>query len=312
VETDQGDFFAPEPGDGGVDSDGADTGLPGDSGDGDGDGGDGDGDGDGGDGDGDIPDTCGNGAVDVGEECDDGEESASCNKDCTTAICGDGKLNVTAGEDCEGEVAYDNVSCLECAFECDSTYGDCNDNLDADGCETWLAVEDNCGTCGNTCDQGLLCADGACAITNTHGNDQEFNEGNTSTANYLLGNSVYLPAGKVTHLSLIAKQGGQKVKLALYADQGGNPGALVAQTPETDVQVGNLEISVGDAVDVAAGDYWLLAVYDQDASVGIDTSDPNEPVKYISLNFANPLPDPLPGAQSYNGQTLNYYVNMVP
>ena len=304
VETDDSSSFAPPADDGGDGSDGAgDTGAD--------DGGDGDTGGDG-DGDGDGPATCGNGTVEGAEQCDDAGESATCNKDCTAAVCGDGKLNVSAGEDCEGEVAYENAACTDCALECEATYGDCNEDLDIDGCETWLALADNCGTCGNTCGGGTLCVDGGCVVTDTHGNDEEFGEGNVGKANNLLGNRIAIPAGKVSHLSLIAKQGGQKVVMALYADQGGSPGALVANTPELAVEIGVNELPIGQAVDVAAGDYWLLAVFDQDASVGIDTSNPNEVVHYIPFGFGASLPDPMVGAQSYTGQRLNYYVNMVP
>src|SRR5262245_22524726 len=61
-------------------------------GDGDGDAGDGDGEGDGdGDGDGDAG-VCGDGMVDMGEECDDGnpDDTDACTNACLNAICGDG------------------------------------------------------------------------------------------------------------------------------------------------------------------------------------------------------------------------------
>src|SRR5690606_25028033 len=37
-----------------------------------------------------IPANCGDGHVDDGEACDDGEEAADCNTNCTEAACGDG------------------------------------------------------------------------------------------------------------------------------------------------------------------------------------------------------------------------------
>ena len=52
-----------------------------------------------------TPCSCGDsivgGCTEFGEDCDDGGESATCNQDCTTSVCGDGKLNVTAGEQCD-------------------------------------------------------------------------------------------------------------------------------------------------------------------------------------------------------------------
>ncbi|MCA9516000.1 MAG: hypothetical protein KC635_13735, partial [Myxococcales bacterium] len=50
--------------------------------------------------------TCGNGALDAGEQCDpllDG--GAACDFDCTLPVCGDGVLNTNAGEGCEPVLA---------------------------------------------------------------------------------------------------------------------------------------------------------------------------------------------------------------
>ena len=44
---------------------------------------------------------CGNGLIDEGEDCDDMGESATCNADCTPAVCGDGVPNASAGEECD-------------------------------------------------------------------------------------------------------------------------------------------------------------------------------------------------------------------
>ncbi len=48
-----------------------------------------------------TPNTCGDSQVFDTEQCDDGSESATCNVNCTTSVCGDGILNVTAGEQCD-------------------------------------------------------------------------------------------------------------------------------------------------------------------------------------------------------------------
>jgi hypothetical protein len=45
--------------------------------------------------------SCGDGVVQPGEDCDTGRESATCNEDCTTAMCGDGVVNAAAGEQCD-------------------------------------------------------------------------------------------------------------------------------------------------------------------------------------------------------------------
>ena len=44
---------------------------------------------------------CGNGTLDDGEDCDDGGESATCDRNCTHRLCGDGTINATSGETCD-------------------------------------------------------------------------------------------------------------------------------------------------------------------------------------------------------------------
>jgi cysteine-rich repeat protein len=110
-ETGDGDGDAEAEGDGDGDDeaegDGDGDGDPGDGdgeGDGDGDGeGDGDGDGEGdGDGDGD-PAECGNGAVEVDEACDDGNDvdDDECTNACALPVCGDGIIQAGNGEACD-------------------------------------------------------------------------------------------------------------------------------------------------------------------------------------------------------------------
>jgi len=83
---------------------------------------------------GDIPDsepdaTCGNGIVEVNEECDEaGDDTATCDADCTLAECGDGYINALAGECCE-DSAEPLVSCTDyqwanCPCGCCSEPGD--------------------------------------------------------------------------------------------------------------------------------------------------------------------------------------------
>jgi hypothetical protein len=45
--------------------------------------------------------VCGDSIVRAPETCDDGGESATCDTDCTAAVCGDGTVNATAGEFCD-------------------------------------------------------------------------------------------------------------------------------------------------------------------------------------------------------------------
>jgi cysteine-rich repeat protein len=77
----------------------------------------GDGDGDPGDGDGDVPDPiCGNGVVESGEACDDGNmiETDDCRSDCSLAACGDGQLQEGV-EVCDDGNVDNTDACVDCA-----------------------------------------------------------------------------------------------------------------------------------------------------------------------------------------------------
>lgn len=80
------------------------------------------------------PPTCGDGVVDPGEQCDDGNSSSEddCTNDCTNAVCGDGAIHSKGT----------------------SPFEECDDNnlQPGDGCS---------GTCQTECGNGVI--DGACA-----------------------------------------------------------------------------------------------------------------------------------------------------
>jgi cysteine-rich repeat protein len=60
----------------------------------------------------DLGPRCGDRQVNqASERCDDGAESATCNADCTFAVCGDGKVNRTANEQCDVSGGADTPSC---------------------------------------------------------------------------------------------------------------------------------------------------------------------------------------------------------
>ncbi|MBK9034082.1 MAG: hypothetical protein IPL61_22900 [Myxococcales bacterium] len=65
--------------------------------------------------------TCGDSTVDVGEACDEGSATATCDADCTSVECGDGTRNAAAGELCDAIVDTPG---------CDS---DCSANICGDG-----------------------------------------------------------------------------------------------------------------------------------------------------------------------------------
>jgi cysteine-rich repeat protein len=109
--------------------------------------------------------TCGNGLRDPGEQCDQEGDSATCNRDCTTAQCGDEFVNEAAGEECD-----DGGESERCNLDC--TWSVCGDSIVnaaanevCDGGEETAECDDDCtfSDCGDgitneadgeQCDQG--------------------------------------------------------------------------------------------------------------------------------------------------------------
>ncbi len=144
--------------------------------------------------------ACGDQVVDSGEECDDGEASATCNADCTRAECGDGVLNINAGESCD-----DDGESVSCDSDCTAVVcGDglvnvaagesCDDEGESVSCDSdCTAVV--CGdglvnaTAGESCDDegesvncdsdctAVVCGDGLVNATAGESCDDEVNDG---------------------------------------------------------------------------------------------------------------------------------------
>lgn len=133
--------------------------------------------------------TCGDTHVDSGESCDPGTtESATCNADCTPALCGDAVTNVAAGEACD--TGFASATCTQaCRLPVcgdgvvSSDLEDCDDGNttdDGNGCDGACHRNNHCGDgtlddavedCddGNTTDDGNGC-DRACHADNVCGN----------------------------------------------------------------------------------------------------------------------------------------------
>jgi cysteine-rich repeat protein len=91
-----------------------------------------------------VSSTCGDGQLDVGEDCDARGESATCDVDCTAVTCGDGLRNPTAGELCDP---------VEDAVNCDA---DCTPAVCGDGYRN---------TATEACDDGGTAPGDGCSPT---------------------------------------------------------------------------------------------------------------------------------------------------
>jgi hypothetical protein len=102
--------------------------------------------------------VCGDGALQTGEECDDGPANSdtlpdACRTDCTSARCGDGVVD--SGEACDGS---DDTACPgACVEPGDGAACQCR----AASCTELLAPPDSCGPSAG-CPAGYACVDGEC------------------------------------------------------------------------------------------------------------------------------------------------------
>ncbi|HWP65087.1 MAG TPA: hypothetical protein VNO26_04130 [Candidatus Limnocylindria bacterium] len=145
-------------------------------------------------------------------------------------------------------------------------------------------------------------------VTLTFGHATEFAGASSHSPGFLLGSPVQVSTPiTVTHLAVIAKAGGPRVLLGLYRNSGGVPTTLVVGTAPTQLVPGRVEMPV-TPTPIAAGTYWLMAMYDGDASVGLDTSVPNAPAMYDFRDFAQGLPSSVSFPSSMFGQRYNYYL----
>jgi|JI9StandDraft_1071089.scaffolds.fasta_scaffold68453_1 cysteine-rich repeat protein len=91
--------------------------------------------------------TCGNGVMEPGEDCDEGEESMSCDGICSAVMCGDGYTNVVAGEECDDANDVDTDACLAGCIA-----AKCGDGVVQAGVEECDdGNQDDTDTCDTTC-----------------------------------------------------------------------------------------------------------------------------------------------------------------
>ena len=235
---------------------------------------------------------------------------------CNGGTCGiecDGGLSL-CGEQCFDE-KHDPQNCGGCGVDCDG--GPCNqgtccapgDIVCGTSCVDPTSDLENCGGCGKACDAGS-CVSSQCQLLTPYkvGDYTALGTTGSFTLNYLLGEKVVLSkAATLLDFGLIDATTGQHVVMALYTDNGGSPYQLVAYTSSTALTGTDQQITPNTQASLAAGTYWIMAVYDQTAGPERDNATTN-PIDYISFTFGSTLPTTFPTPTSYTGQNFNYYL----
>lgn len=152
-----------------------------------------------------------------------------------------------------------------------SPYLNCDNDYATNGCEIDGSTNaSNCGGCGTICTYGY-CSGQTCAFTRRG----TFGPGPSSEnrgANALQGFQITISVAttlKALGIRTGAIAGTPHVRIALYADSGGAPQGIVAQTAELTAVANGLTEGMVPATAVAAGNYWIFFV--SDATLRIQT-----------------------------------------
>ena len=196
-----------------------------------------------------------------------------------------------------------------CTFGCTGGLtlcgGVCVDTTsDAKGCGPWCTA----------CPAGSLCTNSRCSLVE-YGNFTPYQPCNSGPGSYIRGGflggetvQIAVPI-TVTSLGVIGTPhaGGVKGILALYSQVTGAPGALMANTASTTIASGSSTIPVVTPALVPAGTYWIMAEYEADAQICVDSSMTNR-LDYIPITYGV-LPNPFLIAPMWQlGVNFNYFV----
>jgi hypothetical protein len=143
------------------------------------------------------------------------------------------------------------------------------------------------------------------------GNADAFEAASNHSPGFLLGSAIDVHALQtIAFFGVIGKKPGARIVMAVYTSRDGEPDSLVAFTEPTPVEVGVQRVKPSANETLAPGTYWLVAVFDRQASIGYDMSDKSAVVKYVVHRFAAPLPDRFRTLTTYTGQRFNYFLEM--
>ena len=137
------------------------------------------------------------------------------------------------------------------------------------------------------------------------GHASPFEKSSNHAPNYLLGSPIVVTRESTIDAFGVIARKKARVVMALYTDE---PMALVASIDPTELTVSEQTIRPLIHPTIAPGTYWLLAVFDRNASIGYDMTDKTPPVRYIRHQFHAPLPEQIDSFTRYEGQRFNFWL----
>ncbi len=152
----------------------------------------------------------------------------------------------------------------------------------------------------------------------TYGNTDPFETQSSHSPNYVLGVQVVIPEPIVLESFglMYGHEDGQPFAsngiFGLYSSGGdGLPQNLMAVTGPVflDTQMTYDNIAFTTTPEIPAGTYWMMALYESQASPRMSLLDSGSLVAYWSNSYGSGMPDTAPGISTYTGQNFNYWVN---
>lgn len=129
-------------------------------------------------------------------------------------------------------------------------------------------------------------------------------EGAVLMPHTLLSQRLHLAEGlRATHVGFFGFDAGGQLRAAVYADAGGVPGVLLAETAAAALDPGAESLALLAPVDLPAGDLHLAVQVDQLARLG-QSSGEAAPTQVRALAFSDPLPSPFDAESSFSGPAL--------
>jgi len=168
-----------------------------------------------------------------------------------------------------------------------------------------------------TCLLALTVAGSASA--DTYGNTTPFETQSEHSPNYVLGVQVEIPVPIVLESFGLMygheDAGPPHIANAIFglysSGQDGLPATLVAVTNPINLNTQTTydQIPFTSTPEISPGTYWMMALYESQASPRMTLLDSSSLVAYWSNPYSSGMPQTAPGISTYTGQDFNYWVN---